>query len=365
MINKNFKILLFLFLYSLQLGAVPITPGSIKSLLSDNKENFHFLNVVLSNFSPPRSKQIVSRESEKHSKISFSNYISLFNEANEKDLEGNYLYFMGQKKASFEALKQAQKNFREIFEYSHNRYIEETKGLIRYAAIKVIRSGDKQAVGILQKAYNELRRSEEKFMLGKNVAPYLVRHKIKLFKEGIELARKSRKFVLDSLIEYKILKQDKEEYNMQIPLVPKGYHSSLNEKFKINEYEKIKFTLQTYIENRIVRQHIPVSSLDSSKTEKEPKKQEDRKTLDILEVHDDNFGIVTYGRDPILEDSTKSLISDKGFEIDTLKSEEPPPKTEETNQNDNVKKDTFDNKEDKNLESEKSDGSKIKENKEK
>ncbi|MCB1190036.1 MAG: hypothetical protein H7A23_12565 [Leptospiraceae bacterium] len=326
MINKYFKIVLFIFIFNLRVFAVPVTPNSIESLLQDNKENFDFLNVVMSNLSPPRSKQIVSGESEKHSKMSFSNFITLFYEANERDIDGNSLYFMGKQKGSFDALKQTQKNFRDIFEYANKRYLDETKGLIRYASVKILRSKDKKAIKLLQEAYNELRRSENQYIFGRNIAPYLVRQKIEFYKKGINFARKSRKLILASLIEYKILAEDKPENNIQVPLLPKKFESDLIKENSLNEYEGIKFTLQSYIENRIISRYIPIIPPNTVMgAEKDPENKVETTNLDILEIHDDNFGIITYERDPILENSTKSLASDKGFEVEGLDSKKKSP----------------------------------------
>ena len=245
-------------------------------------------------------------------------YFGKFLEANKKDFEGTLLYFRADYGEAHKPLKEAQGKIKELYEDALERHTEHTRVLVSYAAQRIIKTNDISSKHLMKLAFRDLKIAEDYYTLGWNQSPYQFRNKISLYEDGFRASRRARRFTLLALINFKTPNEDKQTYKKQSL---SELQNSINEG-KVNDYEYIKVTLRNFIENKLIE-----GKISSSVNFPRPKGATDYEfkanssgTLDLMEMHDDNYGIITYNRISILEETNNIIRKDS-----------PGPTTPETN----------------------------------
>ncbi|MBK8396474.1 MAG: hypothetical protein IPL26_14725 [Leptospiraceae bacterium] len=319
---KNLIPILFFIVNSI----FPVAPDmdNLNVLMNENKIHFQFINVVLSNLIKPQAepdklanyanmkikpeaaaKRIIDKDD--------SFYYGKFLEANQKDFEGTLLYFRGDYGEAHKPLKEAQSKIKELYEDSLERHTEHTRVIVSYAAQRIIKSNDVSSKHLMKLAFRDLKIAEDYYTLGWNQSPYQFRNKIALYEDGFRASRRARRFTLIALMNFKTADEDKNTYKKQSL---SELQNSVNEG-KVNDYEYIKATLRNFIENKIIE-----GKISSSVTFPRPKgatdyefKSDNSNTLDLMEMHDDSYGIITYNRISILEETNNVLRKDSSGPI--------------------------------------------------
>ncbi len=326
---KHKSLLLILLLTVNSLFAVAPDMENLNVLINENKIHFDFINVVISNLIKPQTepeklsdyenrkikpeaaaKRIVDKDD--------SFYFGKFLEANKKDFEGTLLYFRADYGEAHKPLKEAQGKIKELYEDALERHTEHTRVLVSYAAQRIIKTNDISSKHLMKLAFRDLKIAEDYYTLGWNQSPYQFRNKISLYEDGFRASRRARRFTLLALINFKTPNEDKQTYKKQSL---SELQNSINEG-KVNDYEYIKLTLRNFIENKLIE-----GKISSSVNFPRPKGATDYEfkanssgTLDLMEMHDDNYGIITYNRISILEETNNIIRKDS-----------PGPTTPETN----------------------------------
>jgi hypothetical protein len=258
-------------------------------LLSENRKNMEFIDVVLSNLTP------VNEKTEDNSKVAEKyDYQSDYNKlhkANKLSFEGNSFYLRGDYLSAFEPLRNAQKSLVSLFSSSIDKHIKETTNLIEYLEVKVWKMDDRFAKHFMSKAIRELRMAENTKLRSDNISPHHFRNKILLCQEALLYSRNARKIALVALLEYKTVDEDKREYK-------KVTFDDALSKIPSNtkdDYESFKQKLIYAIENKKL-DRIVASPM-----------REGAEKLDVMEIHDDNYGIITYQRSSLLDKSDLDL----------------------------------------------------------
>ncbi|MCE9500615.1 MAG: AraC family transcriptional regulator, partial [Leptospira sp.] len=83
------------------------------------------------------------------------------------------------------------------------------------------------------------------------------------------------------------------------------------------DYDRIRNTLRNFIDNKLIEQKV--------KSPIDPKAE----PIDILEVHDDNYGFITNGRISLLEESNTQIKKDDANKLDSVPERPDKPKQEQ------------------------------------
>ncbi len=294
---------------------------NMQKLITFNEESFEFINVAISNLWPPDTdpkkaledadKWDDEKEKSQDKKQYDSLYFYDFRKASGRHLEGSIYYFKGDYGASIVPLRESQRLLKDIYEDVSERHTEFSRVLLSYAANRIIPSKDIQARYLLKQAFRELRNAEINYCMGWNSSPPQYRKKILHFQDGITASRKARRFALLSLIEYYTPKDEKRAYKKQKLNEYKdpAYDGS------VNSYEYLKKTLRNYIENKWIEPKITSRIIFSKPmTNKEINYEAKPDPIDLMEVLDDCYGIITYKRMSILEVTNQYLKKEQALE---------------------------------------------------
>ncbi|MGQ2799598.1 adhesin OmpL37 family surface protein [Leptospira santarosai] len=326
MVSRIQTILIAIILVSGELlWAVSPDQINLGILIGENKTNLKFINICVSNLapileeggasdkSPPNNTKVESAaaigaptgtpgKEELYKKLAgIPSYVSL-KKANQSDFNGNMLYFQSNYSLSFKNLRGAQGEMKDLYQATHEQYLQNSRILLEYASPWIVRSNDKIAQHLLRLGFRDLKSSEDHFTIAYNSAPYQFRYKLLLHGEGIKIARRARKFALLAMIASKTPTEDKPEYQF----VNLDDIRAAVEKENISDYEKIRNTLINYIDNDLLQRKIV------------PPGEAKDKPIDILEIHDDNYGIITSGRISLMDLSNEEIRTDNMIQKETL-----------------------------------------------
>lgn len=299
------------FLSALLLGnlshirAVSPEQTNLGILIFENKENLNFINVALSNLAPSQDEaqtQGAEKPSEPAKKNLDFDYFRLLKAANQSDFSGNMWYLQSNYVYAFRQLRQAQGELKNIYEVAIQKYIEDARALLEAAAPAIIRSNDNNAKALLRLGFRDLRSSEDLYTTGLNSSPHQYRYKLTLYKEGIQTLRRAKRFAVLAMIYSKTPDEDKPEYQYRSNEDLKEARSEEKQR----NYEKVRDTLINFIENkRMERTVVPPGNPDA-------------KPLDLLEVHDDNYGFITSKKIDLLQEANFQIRETEGARRESI-----------------------------------------------
>lgn len=316
----------------------PVAPDmeNLNVLMNENKIHFEFINVVISNLIKPQSepeklsdyannkikpeaaaKRVIDKDD--------SFYYTKFLDANQRDFEGSLLYFRGDYGDAHKPLRDAQGKLKELYEDALERHTEHTRVLVSYAAQRIIKSNDYSSKNLLKQAFRELKIAEDYYQLGWNQMPYQFRNKLSLYEDGFRASRKARRFTLLAMMNYKTANDDKPIYKKQSL---SELHNSVNEG-KVNDYEYMKVTLRNFIENKLIE-----GKISTAVTFPRPKGATDYEfkanttgSIDLMEILDDCYAIITYNRISILDETNNVIRKDSPGPVTLDSNAKPSPAT--------------------------------------
>lgn len=308
------------------LWAVSPDQTNLGILIGENKTNLKFINICVSNLAPildesaaatpdknpPNNTKTeagttappasASGKDELYKKLgSLPSYTSL-KKANQFDFNGNMWYFQSNYSLSFKNLRGAQGEMKDLYQATHEQYLQNSRVILEYASPLIVRSNDKIAQHLLRLGFRDLKSSEDHFTTAYNSAPYQFRYKLLLHSEGIKIARRARRFALLAMIASKTPAEDKPEYQF----VNLDDIRAAAEKENISDYERIRNTIINYIDNDLIQRKIV------------PPGEAKDKPLDILEIHDDNYSFITSGRISLMDMSNDEIRTDDMVQKETL-----------------------------------------------
>jgi len=284
----KWKIAMFVALASVHIShltAVSPDQTNLGILIQENKENLDFINTCVSNLAPLQAEEKPGTP-EGPKNFDFD-YFKMIKSANQTDFNGNLWYLQGNYSFAFRQLRGAQGELKDIFEKVLIKYIEDTKTLLETAAPSIIRSNDEIAKSLLRYGFRDLRVGEDHLTIGQNASPYQYRYKLKLYGEGISNLRRAKRFAILAMIYSKTPIDEKAEY--QYKNMDEAKEAKSEEKQR--GYDKVREALIIMIENKKLDRMV--------KTPGNP----DARPLDLLEQHDDNYGIITSRRLDLLHEA--------------------------------------------------------------
>ncbi|PJZ54636.1 adhesin OmpL37 family surface protein [Leptospira adleri] len=306
------------------LWAVSPDQTNLGILIGENKVNLKFINICVSNLAPVLEEgltgdktppnntkteagttaptQTSSGKEELYKKLNaLPSYTSL-KKSNQFDFNGNMWYYQSNYSLSFKNLRGAQGEMKDLYQATHEQYLQNSRVILEYASPLIVRSNDKIAQHLLRLGFRDLKSSEDHFTTAYNSAPYQFRYKLLLHSEGIKIARRARRFALLAMIASKTPAEDKPEYQF----VNLDDIKAAAEKENISDYERIRNTLINYIDNDLIQRKIV------------PPGEAKDKPIDILEIHDDNYSFITSGRVSFMDMSNDEIKTDDMVQKETL-----------------------------------------------
>jgi hypothetical protein len=313
MTKKSLSILIAVF-FSASIFAVSPDMYNIKNLIEENRKHFEFINVAISNMIPPKADKDKpfqpdaepdpDKKHDRNKELDSSYYFDYLN-ANQKDFEGNIYYFKGDYGLAYPPLRDAEGKLKDIYESVLERHVEFSRVLSTYAGNRIIRSKDFTAKGLLKQSLRELKIAENYYSMGWNTSPYQFRDKIYLYEEGIQASRRSRRFALLALIEFKTPEDEKRTFKKE----KLNEYKDASYDGSVNHYEYLKKTLRNHIENKWLEPKI-----SANVTYERPDTATNftfvpnvTPPIDLMEVLDDCYGIITYNRISVLEETNNFL----------------------------------------------------------
>ncbi|TGN16769.1 adhesin OmpL37 family surface protein [Leptospira ilyithenensis] len=306
----KWKFILFVALASLHishLSAVSPEQTNLGILIFENKENINFINICLSNLSPPQEDAVApaagtTTAAPDKKNLESNDYFKMLKAANQTDFSGNMWYLQSNYSYAFRQLRGAQGELKTIYEVTLQRYIEDARALLESAAPAIIRSNDNSSKALLRLGFRDLRSAEDLYTTGLNSSPHQYRYKLTLYKEGILTLRRAKRFAILSMIYSKTPDEDKPEYQYRSL---DDIKDARNEE-KQRNYEKVRDTLINFMENKRMERAIA------------PPGNPDAKPLDLLEQHDDNYGFITSKRLDLLQEANLQIKETEGAKRESV-----------------------------------------------
>lgn len=260
-------------------------------LITENKDNLQFIGVVVSNLVPavegaePGSKEVPKIEDPYYKRLRLVNQL---------DFNGNMWFLQNNYSLAFRQLRLGQGEMKDLYQLATEKYIEDTRALLESVAPNILRNEDAIAKHLLKLGFRDLRNAEDNYSIAFNSSPYQYRYKLLLYNEGLKTLRRARRFAVLSLIANKTHDEDKPEYQfMSLEDIQKAKEKDI---VTLTAYEKIRNTLTNYIQMKRLEPKItPAGSRAGVKP------------LDLLEIHDDNYGVITNGRLDLLIVANREL----------------------------------------------------------
>jgi len=289
---------------------------NLQILMKENQINLEFLNVAISNMISPKVEnkkspsELSLDELNKPENRNLDNgYYFDFLKANQKDLEGSLYYYKGDYNVAYRPLRESQGKIKEMYESVLERHNEYTRVLVTFASNRILRVKDPTAKNLLRQAFRELKVAENFYTMGYNSAPNLFRNKISLYQEGIVSSRRARRFAMIALIEFATVIDEKKEFKKQ----KLNEFTDANYDGTTNNYTYLKKTLRNYIENKWldgkITANVPFERPDTA-TAFTYVSGKDTPPIDLMELLDDCYGIITYNRISVLEETNGFIKRD-------------------------------------------------------
>ena len=303
-------------------------------LMRENQSNMEFLNIAISNMISPKTEEKKSPselsldELSKPENKSLDNaYYFDFLKANQKDLEGSLYYYKGDYNIAYRPLRESQGKIKEMYESVLERHNEYTRVILTFASSRVLRVKDPTAKNLLRQSFRELKIAENFYTIGYNSAPNLFRNKISLYQEGIVSSRRARRFAILALIEFATTSDEKREYKKQ----KIGEYRDPEYDGTTNNYNYLKKTLRNYIENKWldgkITANVPFERPDTA-TAFTYIPGKDTPPIDLMEILDDCYGIITYNRISVLEQTNIFIKRDTAPKLEGADSKDAPKSTD-------------------------------------
>jgi hypothetical protein len=308
---------------------------NLQILMKENQTNLEFLNVAISNMISPKEEnkkspsELSLDELNKPENRNLDNgYYFDFLKANQKDLEGSLYYYKGDYNVAYRPLRESQGKIKEMYESVLERHNEYTRVLVTFASNRILRVKDPTAKNLLRQAFRELKVAENFYTMGYNSAPNLFRNKISLYQEGIVSSRRARRFAMIALIEFATVIDEKKEFKKQ----KLNEFTDANYDGTTNNYTYLKKTLRNYIENKWldgkITANVPFDRPDTA-TAFTYVSGKDTPPIDLMELLDDCYGIITYNRISVLEETNGFIKRDTAPKIEGKEPSKDSPKPSE------------------------------------
>lgn len=260
------------FLFCLLLGTGPILAVSpdysnMGEVLNDNRRALMFMDICVVNLRGPSA--------EEDPKGMRAELEALYKSAIEHDFYANLWYLQGNYSKVYQEMRLSQKDLQELHRRVLENYIEETVVLLEASAPIIVLTRDQTAKKLLELGFRDIESTRLFYMRGFNSGPQLYANKINYYTDGILRIRRGRRYALLALLEARVPVPEKAKYQLVTLDDVKNLMDQAEVQPKFNE-------ILNLLINMTGRNLVPKVISDDLKGK--------RISLNVLEVHQDNYG---------------------------------------------------------------------------
>ncbi len=269
--------------------AVPISPDytNMGRLLETNRMNIQFLDNAVSNLPAASEQEKTFREE----------MTKLFQSALRHDFYAHLWFLQGNYSRTYSELVASQDDLQNIFRRVLENYIDATWVLLESSAPLIVRTRDAQARHMLQLGFRDLESARQFHTSGYSIKPTLHNNQMDYYRDGIKRIRRARRYGVMALIEAKLPKDEKSEYQ-QVTL-DDVRNAEEEGKVAENHYERVLNLLINLMGRKLIPPEV------GSDARGRPIQ------LKLLEVHQDNYNHLIADRRSLWHEIVAELKTDE------------------------------------------------------
>lgn len=267
----------------------PISPDytNMGRLLETNRMNITFLDNAVSNMPLASDQDKAFREE----------MTKLFQSALRHDFYAHLWFLQGNYSRTYTELVASQDDLQNIYRRVLENYIDATWVLLESSAPLIVRTRDAQARHMLQLGFRDLESARQFHTSGISIKPTLHNNQMDFFRDGIKRIRRARRYGVMALIEAKLPKDEKSDYQ-QVTL-DDIKNAEEDGKASENHYEKVLNLLINLMGRKLIPAEV------GSDARGRPIQ------LKLLEVHQDNYNRLISDRRSLWHEIVAELKTDE------------------------------------------------------
>ncbi len=193
-LKKGIIYLLLAFIFTASALFAAIDQTYVERILKDNRSYVEFINICVSNFAPEKKDEL------------FTIYQKHFN--------GEVAFLQGDYKRAFDNVYDSQKDMELLYEYMlTSHYLEDSKNMLDGLAPEIIRSKNSLSRQYLSLGYRDRTVARTHYVVGEATHPKLRSYRIFKYQEGINMARRAKRYGLLALYSGQTLEVKRKIYN--------------------------------------------------------------------------------------------------------------------------------------------------------
>ena len=274
------KLLVFLLLATLSV------PGFLRAespdltnmgiLLELNKSDIQSLDNSISNL--PSAKDPNDQSTRFRAEL-----IKEYGLAIQHDFFAQLWYLQGKYSRTYFSLRKSRGYLSNAYRRVLVNYIDDTWALLEEVAPVIVRTRDKEARHLLRLGYRDLESTRLFHQRGYNIKPTLLTNQIGQYREGIKRVRRARRYALLAIVEAKLPRSEKPQY--QVVTLDDVKNKRAGRYFKQKEYDKTRNRLINLMGRKLIPRGISRGLAREVSLAGQPRTVK----LLLLEIHQDNY----------------------------------------------------------------------------
>ena len=286
-------------------------------VLKYNKEAIEFIDICISNLDRPKDP-----EAAKFADVFNKNIEDDYNRAIQRDFQAQVWYLQRNYSRTYKDAKKSQNILQDIYRRILENYIDGTWAMLEEAAPLIVKTRDRDARHLLKLGYRDLESSRLFYRRGHNINPYLHTNQMLQYREGIKRIRRARRYALLALIEAKLPRSEKPQF--QVVTLDDVRSKKKGEYFTQSSYTRVL----NYLINLMGRKLLQREITREVPQEKSLINKAQVFQFQILEIHQDNYGRLQADRKSVWQ----KLITELDPQVVTRKESLPNRNSENRNE---------------------------------
>lgn len=276
---RRFALLTLLLSATLPVAVLANSPDhtNMQVLVERNQSDIRFFDTALSNL------PINNAEGQPDSLR--AEVTRLFKEALRHDYYANLFFLQGQYSPALKEMRKSQNFLQQAYEKVLQRYLDTTLALLDTAAPIALRTRDQAAGHLLRSGFRDLTHAKNFHTRGFNINPRYHTNQLHYYRNGIERARRARKYGLLAMIEARLPLEERDQY--QLITYDDIRTGARKDDPKMNDYTRVATMLRSMIQRRLIPDRIGTRNLPVPIV------------LPLMEIHQDSHQRLIDDRDSV------------------------------------------------------------------
>ncbi len=222
-------------------------------------------------------------------------------DAIQDDFHAQLWYLQRNYSRTYRDLKSSQNKLQNVYRRVLINYIDETWIMLEEAAPLIVRTRDRAARHLLKLGYRDLESAKLFYTRGYNITPSQHTNQIQHYRDGIKRIRRARRYAIRALIEAKLPFSEKPQFRVvTLDDVKAKKQGTL---FKESHYINVRNLLVNLMGRRLLPRDVQKDLPREVSLEGRARKVK----LDLVEVHQDNYGRLISERRSVWREIVKNL----------------------------------------------------------